>query len=94
MYMVYPFENGQKNFMKKGSIMLPDDENVFAPSEPAANQVFIKLIASKKKLPLKITISPEGYKYLAPEDCAKFVAAMEKIPSAEIDSNNLIRGVQ
>jgi hypothetical protein len=93
MYMVYPFENGQKNFMKKGSIMLPDDENVFAPSEPAANQVFIKLIASKKKLPLKITVSPEGYKYLAPEDCSKFVGAMEKIPAGEIDSNNLIRGV-
>ena len=79
--------------MKKGSIMLPDDENVFAPSEPAANQVFIKLIASKKKLPLKITISPEGYKFLTPEDCAKFVGAMEKIPATEIDSNNLIRGV-
>ena len=93
MYMVFPFENGQKNFMKKGSIMLPDDENVFAPSEPAANQVFIKLIASKKKLPLKITISPEGYKFLTPEDCAKFVGAMEKIPATEIDSNNLIRGV-
>ena len=93
MYMVFPFENGQKNLMKKGNIVLPDDENVFSPSEPAANQVFIKLIASKKKLPLKITVSPEGYKYLAPKDCANFVGAMEKVPSIEIDSNNLIRGV-
>jgi len=94
MYMVFPFENGQKNLVKKGTAILPDDENVFSPSEPAANQVFIKLIASKRKLPLKITISPEGYKYLSPQDCLKFVSAMEKVPSAEIDSNNLIRGVE
>jgi len=94
MYMVFPFENGQKNQMSKGNFMLPDDENVFSPSEPAANQVFIKLIASKKKLPIKITISPEGYRYLALEDCAKFVNAMEKVPSELIDSNNLIRSVE
>ncbi len=94
MYMVFPFENGQKNQMSKGSFMLPDDENVFSPSEPAANQAFIKLIASKKKLPLKITVSPEGYRYLSPDDCAKFVSAMEKIPAANIDSNNLIRSVE
>jgi hypothetical protein len=94
MYMVFPFENGQKNFMKKGVNMLPDDENVFSPSEPAANQVFIKLIASKKKLPLNISVSPEGYKYLSPENCLRFVSAMEKIPASEIDSNNLIRGVE
>jgi hypothetical protein len=80
--------------MSKGSFMLPDDENVFSPSEPAANQAFIKLIASKKKLPLKITVSPEGYRYLSPDDCAKFVSAMEKIPAANIDSNNLIRSVE
>lgn len=94
MYMVFPFENGQKNQMTKGSFMLPDDENVFSPSEPAANQVFIKLIASRKKLPVKITISPEGYRYLSPEDCARFVSAMEKVPSDQIDSNNLIRSVE
>jgi len=94
MYMIFPFENGQKNQMTKGTIMLPDDENVFSPSEPVANQVFIKLIASRKKLPLKITVSPEGYKFVSPEDCRKFVAAMQKIPSQDIDSNNLIRGVE
>lgn len=94
MYVIYPFENGQKNFMPKGTITLPDDENVFSPSEPAANQAFIKLIASKKKLPLNITTSPEGYKYLSPDDCLKFVSAMEKIPLPDIDSNNIIRGVE
>jgi hypothetical protein len=94
MYMIYPFESGQKNFMSKGTVTLPDDENVFSPSEPAANQVFIKLIASKKKLPLNITTSPEGYKYLSPDDCFRFVSAMEKIPLPDIDSNNIIRGVE
>ncbi|HRH34849.1 MAG TPA: hypothetical protein PKY12_07305 [Catalimonadaceae bacterium] len=94
MYLIFPFENGQKNFVKKGITMFPDEENVFSPSPPSANQVFIKLIASKRKLPLNITTSPEGYKYISPEDCLNFVKAMEKIPSAEIDSNNLIRGVE
>lgn len=93
MYMVFPFENGQKNLMKKGVTLLPDDENVFSPSAPAANQVFIKLIASKKPLPLSITKTAEGYRYLSAEDCLKFVSAMEKLNSTEIDSNNLIRGV-
>jgi hypothetical protein len=93
MYMVYPFEDGQKNFLKKGTHLLPDNENVFSPSPPTANQVFIKVIASKRKLPMKVTASPEGYRFLAPFDCLKFVSAMEKIPSTEIDSNNLIRGV-
>lgn len=94
MYLIYPFENGQKNFVKKGMITLPDDENVFSPSPPAANQAFIKLIASKRKLPLNITTGDEGYKYLSGDDCLRFVKAMEKIPTAEIDSNNLIRGVE
>jgi len=94
MYMIFPFENGMKNQMGKGTFLLPDNENVFSPSEPAANQVFIKLIASRKKLPVKITVSPEGFKYLSPEDCRKFVSAMEKVPSQDIDSNNLIRGVE
>lgn len=94
MYLIFPFENGQKNFVKVGVTMFPDDENVFSPSPPTANQVFIKLIASKRKLPLNITTSQEGYKFISPEDCLSFVKAMEKIPSAEIDSNNLIRGVE
>jgi hypothetical protein len=93
MYMIYPFENGQKNFLKAGNYILPDDENVFSPSPPTSNQAFIKLIASKKKLPLNITTSPEGYKYISPEDCAKLVSGIQKLPSNEIDSNNLIRGV-
>lgn len=93
MYMIFPFENGQSNLFKKGTHTLPDEDNVFSPSEPAANQVFIKLIASKKKLPLNITVSPEGYRYLSPEDCAKFVSSMNKVPSVEIDSNNIIREV-
>lgn len=94
MYLIFPFENGQKNYLKKGTITLPDDENVFSPSAPAANQAFIKLIASKKKLPLNITTTEEGYRYLSPDDCLRFVSAMEKIPTADIDSNNLIRGVE
>ena len=94
MYLIYPFENGQKNFIKKGSFTLPDDENVFSPSPPAANQAFIKVIASKRKLPLNITTADEGYKFLSGDDCLRFVGAMEKIPSAEIDSNNLIRSVE
>jgi hypothetical protein len=94
MYMIYPFENGQKNFRKAGTFSLPDDENVFSPSAPASNQVFIKLIASRKMLPLKITQSEDGYRYISPEDCAKLVSAIEKLPSSEIDSNNLIRGVE
>lgn len=93
MYMIFPFENGQKNLVQKGLVTLPDDENVFSPSEPAANQAFIKLIASKRKLPLNITTTPEGYRFLSPEDCLRFVGAMEKTPQAEIDSNNLIRSV-
>ena len=93
MYMIYPFEDGMVNTMKKGVFTLPDDENVFSPSAPVANQVFIKLIASKKKLPLHITTTSEGYRYLSPEDCAQFVGALEKMPAADVDSNNLIRGV-
>lgn len=93
IYMIFPFENGQKNLVKKGLVTLPDDENVFSPSEPAANQAFIKLIASKKKLPLNITTTPEGYRFLSPEDCLRFVGSMEKTPQNEIDSNNLIRSV-
>ena len=94
MYMIYPVENGQKNFHKKGTLILPDEESVFSPSEPPANQVFIKLIASKSKLPLQISTSPEGYKFLKAEDCLRFVSAMEKLPSAGIDSNNFIRSVE
>ncbi len=94
MYMIYPFENGQKNFRKAGNFVLPDDENVFSPSAPASNQAFIKLIASRKMLPLNISVSPEGYRYISPEDCARLVSAIERMPSGEIDSNNLIRGVE
>lgn len=94
MYMIYPFENGQKNLFAKGLHLLPQGDNVFSPSDPPANQVFIKLIASKTRLPIQITTTSEGYRYLNPEDCLRFVSAMEKVAGTTIDSNNLIRSVE
>lgn len=94
MYAIFPNRNGENAFREKGIFRLPSEKTVFSPQEPAANQVFIKVIASVRPLPLQITESPEGFRYITPADCARFVEAMRKIPPAEIDGNNLIRGVE
>ncbi len=94
MYAIFPGSSGENAFREKGVFRLPSEKTVFSPHEPVANQVFIKVIASLRPLPLQITESPEGFRYITPADCARFVDAMRKIPPAEIDGNNLIRGVE
>jgi hypothetical protein len=94
MYMIYPFENSQKPFFKKGMYDLPDSDNSFSPSPPASNQAFIKVVASKNPLPLRITTTAEGYRIFEKEDCDTFLRAMQQANPASLFSANLIKEVK
>jgi hypothetical protein len=73
---------------------LPDSDNSFSPSPPASNQAFIKVVASKNPLPLRITTTAEGYRIFEKEDCDTFLRAMQQANPASLFSANLIKEVK
>jgi hypothetical protein len=94
MYMIFPFDNGQTPFFKKGTYELPDSDNSFSPSPPASNQAFIKVVASKNPLPLQISTTTEGYRIFEKEACNAFLKAMQQANPVLVYSANLIKEVK
>jgi hypothetical protein len=92
--MIFPFDNGQTPFFKKGTYELPDSDNSFSPSPPASNQAFIKVVASKNPLPLQISTTTEGYRIFEKEACNAFLKAMQQANPVLVYSANLIKEVK
>lgn len=93
LYMIYPFDSRQKTFFKKGKYRFPDEENNFSLSLPGTQKVLIKVIASRRELPLQISQSNDGYIVLEKERCMMFVNGLGRLPDSEVSSINMIREV-
>jgi hypothetical protein len=93
MYMVYPFDQSQGTFFKRGRHRFPDPESNFALSMPGTNKVFLKVVASKRELPLQISQSRDGYIVLQKERSMVFVNGLEKMNENEVSTVNIIREV-
>jgi hypothetical protein len=90
MYMIGPLDEKSNLISRAGTVLLPDERNVFEPSPPADRQAIVKLIACRQKLPLSITQTPEGYIYLSAEESMRFVSILEKMNKEDVCASKLL----
>jgi hypothetical protein len=94
MYMIGPLDEKGNLLSKAGTVLLPDERNIFEPSPPADRQAIVKLIASTKKMPLSISTSPEGYVYLSAEEAMRFVSILERMDKDDICASKLLYEIE
>jgi hypothetical protein len=94
MYMIGPLDEKSNLLAKAGTVLLPDERNIFEPSPPADRQAIVKLIASTKKMPLSISTSPEGYVYLSAEEAMRFVSILERMDKDDICASKLLYEIE
>jgi hypothetical protein len=94
MYMIGPLDEKSNRLCKAGTVLLPDDKNTIEPSPPSSRQALVKLIASRQKLPLAVTTTPEGYICLGAEEALRFVSILEKMKKEDISTTKLLYEIE
>ena len=89
IFMIYPFQENQDNFISKGTNSIPPNYS-FAPDPPAYGQVFVQVFVSEKKIPLKFEYVDIGGGYKAPvlkyNNCKEFLNSLNKIGKKTIST--------
>lgn len=94
MYVIGPVDEKSNRLSGPGKVLLPDKENIIEPSPPSSRQALIKLVASRKMLPLSVTTTPEGYLVLSTEDALRFVSILEKMNPDDIRTAKLLYEIE
>ncbi len=81
IYVIYPFRNNQDNLLKTGTNFIPQGF-YFQPSLPANNQIHIKILVSKEKIPInivtEITESGGAAPILTEDECKTFLGELNR----------------
>jgi len=90
--MLYPYQNSQDTYSKKGKIMIPPGSS-FIP-DPPDGQVFIKIFATKEKIAISFTeeVDSEGYimtKFDA-QNCSAFLEKLNKLDKSKVSSRQMV----
>lgn len=76
IYMIYPFRNNQENILKAGTHFIPEGFYL-QPSLPGNNQIYIKILVSREKIPITIEsdMTEKGgtAPILSEENCKLFI---------------------
>lgn len=90
--MLYPFQKNQDTFLKAGTHSIPPG-HTFIPDPPAEGQVFIKIIASKEKLPITFTEETDSEGYIVSKfndkNCTDFLAKLNAASKDKISSRQI-----
>jgi len=89
--MLYPYQNGQSTYSNKGNIIIPPGSS-FIP-DPPDGQVFIKIIATKEKLPITFAeeVDSEGYILAKFDDknCTAFLEKLNKLDKSKVSTRQM-----
>ena len=90
LYMLGPLDEKSNRLARAGTVLLPAERNVFEPSPPADRQAIVKLIASRQRLPISVSTTPEGYIYLSAGEAAEMVSLLERMNKEQICASKLL----
>jgi hypothetical protein len=90
--MLYPFQKSQDTFLKAGLHSIPPG-HTFMPDPPAEGQVFIKIFASKEKLPITFIEETDSEGYIISKfndkNCTDFQTKLNSVSSEKIASRQI-----
>lgn len=95
--MIFPFQPAMSNYVKQGEQLLPALEYTFEVGPPASGQVFIKLIATKKHIPIKfdfVTSNNITTTTFKDSDCSEFMSNLVSLDPAQFDAKAIVKIVQ
>lgn len=95
--MIFPYQPAMSNYVKQGEQRLPAAEYTFEIGPPASGQVFIKIIATKKHIPIKfdfVTTNDITTTAFKDSDCAEFMSNLNSLDPAQYDTKAVVKIVQ
>lgn len=95
--MIFPYQPAMSNYVKQGEQLLPAAEYTFEVGPPASGQVFIKIIATKKHIPIKfdyVTTNNVTTTAFKESDCSEFMSNLGSLDPAQYDAKAIVKIVQ